>query len=216
MLNTAPAMLQFKPFGVIPNGLSTTTSTTTVVPSLNNTRMTNGHINNSVDFMNGTATTTTNGILRSGSLNKNFNMNNNEGLFEQRQYHQQAPLTTTTANNYGKNLNSSSSSSSSSAAIAVTTAQQQINRLDPKYFQPQTTTAILPDTNPLSIKTRPLSSNTTNNAVRINKQLVQQQQQEQVSPNNQQPMTNGTTNSYSALIAAKSTPSLASAYFPTN
>ena len=204
--NVAPS-IQFKPFGTLSS--STTTTTTTTVPSsLNNTRLTNLH-----DYTNGTIS---NGILRTGSLNKN----NSEPAFEhqQRQQYQQ------TTNNYIKNLNSSSSSSSSSAAIGVATTGQS-NRLDPKYFLPQASTGGLDSTSAttLSIKTtRPLSGSvdttklsTTNGGgggVRINKQLIQPQQ---ISPNGFNQQQAPINNTYAALMG-KSNPSLASAYFPTN
>lgn len=126
---------------------------------------------------------------------------------------QPAPMNRVAASVGGSSANSSSS---------------QNRGLDPKYFQSQSpiegaskvkmssanATATSIDTSKMTLSSN-MSSVSAANAVRISKPLSN------ISPNSQLQLSNGAmvnpySNGSSTAISTKSTPSLASAYFPTN
>jgi hypothetical protein len=102
--------------------------------------------------------------------------------------------------------------SATNGATATTANGSASSRLDPKYFQSHSPTAGLETSlkSQLANKVPNLATTATSNAsARINKHLVQQNTLSSVQT---QPTL---TNNQYAIIPSKSTPSLASAYFPT-
>lgn len=166
----------------------------------------------------------TNGnLLRTASINKQFGSNEVIGEPQVRPY---TAMSSTNSIDYS----SRSSASAITPAPSNNSTVPSTTQLNPKYFQPlidtsSSTKSRLTSTNTTTnshsngLDTSKVNSvgsnnNSASNAIRINKQLVVQQQPQTQSTSQQQQQQQG--NSYAALLASKSTPSLASAYFPTN
>jgi hypothetical protein len=162
----------------------------------------------------------TNGnLMRNASINKQFGSNEVITSVPEPQPRPYTAMSTTNSIDYSSRSSTSTAltqAHSNNSTIPTNTA------LNPKYFQPlidtssSTKSRLTNNTNTTNDSqsnsnldaSKITSNNTSSNAIRINKQQVtntQQQQQQQQQ-----------TNNYAALLASKSTPSLASAYFPAN
>jgi hypothetical protein len=231
-------MLQFKPFGALANGSSSvqqqqaTITPRNMTTTSNNTEQISQNCLSSNSSNSSSSASSSVGIMRSNSATRNFNGsagNNSECnlLIEQ----QPRPYTVTSALNQNGTVNTITTSAQPTTTVTRTlnATQQSTRSLDPKYFQP--TSPIDPlNTNGLKARLNATTNGMTQSAVpptimnqqqqlvfgqqqqtgtRINKQLVNQM------PTMQAGITAG-MGMQNNFLPCKSTPALASAYFPTN
>jgi hypothetical protein len=231
-------MLQFKPFGALANS---TAQQVTITPrnlptsgSNNTSEQISQNCLSSNSSNSSSSASSSGGILRSNSATRNFNGNSN-GISEFMLSEQQPrPYTVTTAMHHN-GINTITTSANPAATTTRTlNATQQSNQstrsLDPKYFQP---TSPVDTLNTNALKSR---LNTTTNGIlqsNMHPTIMNQQQQPQSHHVFGQQQQAGTriskqlvnqvpsfqTGQASAVtqnnfLPCKSTPALASAYFP--
>ena len=219
----------FKPTGtLLPNNLHMTngdlaSSTSSNLGSLSNGL---GHIDSTlgngsnIGMLRINSTSALTNTLSSSSTNQFLNKSNantNDRLLLSSNHVQ------TFSNGYQPRSALSSSSSSSIQNEALKENQENgSTRLDPKYFQshsPHITPSL--DVVPLKPQATKQPANlATTSAVRINKHLVtgplSSNNSNGTSTQPQQGPINGNQSQFNSQLATKSTPSLASAYFPAN